>query len=154
MNNKILSFVIILFSLTLTSIGCAKENYAKKHTADTSKSGQTADTCAAYFKSGHCVSLVWETVPSENTTGAFIFKTLRASEDGTYIAEDIEGTVSVVLWMPSMGHGSSPVNVERTDVGTYRATNVFFVMPGSWEIRVQLSAGNKILDTAILPIEI
>jgi hypothetical protein len=51
----------------------------------------------------------------------------------------------VALWMPSMGHGSAPTQIQRVlndrgEVipGTYMVTNMYFMMPGDWDIRVAL----------------
>lgn len=52
---------------------------------------------------------------------------------------------SVSLWMPSMGHGSAPTQIQtvlnaKGDVviGTYLVTNMYFLMAGDWEIRVTM----------------
>lgn len=55
----------------------------------------------------------------------------------------------VRLWMPSMGHGSAPTQLQRVLdgegrllTGVYRATNAYFPMPGEWNVEVILgSAG-------------
>ena len=64
--------------------------------------------------------------------------------------------VAVKLWMPSMGHGSSPVKLDHAkdaghaDVpGVFEVTHVYFVMPGDWEIHVQLKNGPKVIEDAI-----
>lgn len=44
--------------------------------------------------------------------------------------------LTVQLWMPSMGHGSSPVKITQLGVNKYKVTEAFFVMPGTWEVRV------------------
>ena len=91
----------------------------------------------------------------ESDFGSFIFKTFQIDAiDGSQNIVDLGGTLAVVLWMPSMGHGSSPVKVDKLDTGTYRAKNVFFTMGGSWEIRIQLKSGNDIADEAIIPINL
>lgn len=43
----------------------------------------------------------------------------------------------VELYMPSMGHGSVPTKIEPLDDLTFRVFNVFFIMAGSWEIRIR-----------------
>lgn len=52
---------------------------------------------------------------------------------------------AVTLWMPSMGHGSAPTKIERlldsqgkAVKGTYLVSNMYFVMPGDWDIRVSV----------------
>jgi hypothetical protein len=70
--------------------------------------------------------------------------------DKSIVPGDIEGEVAVVLWMPSMGHGSSPVSVAKIDVGTYRASQVFFTMPGDWEIRIQRLVNGAVVEQAVI----
>lgn len=105
--------------------------------------------------SGTALWLSWESFPTEEEFGSFILKFGRANRaDGSAIPSDIDGQIEVVLWMPSMGHGSSPVTVEKVDVGTYRASEVFFTMPGDWEIRVQRKSGGNILEQAVFQIRL
>lgn len=89
----------------------------------------------------------WEALPNETSFGNFMFRILG---DGK--SEEFEETIAVVLWMPGMGHGSSPVTVERIDSGLYRASKVFFTMKGQWEIRFQIKNGDTIKDQAIVSI--
>ena len=77
---------------------------------------------------------------------------LEAKNPENHQPVDLNDSVEVALWMPSMGHGSSPVTVERLDTGTYRASEVFFTMKGDWEIRIQLKEGDEVRDQAIVPI--
>jgi hypothetical protein len=58
-------------------------------------------------------------------------------DDGTAV-EGLE--LTVVPWMPAMGHGASarPV-VSDAGAGHYLAENVHLFMPGLWELRVSLS---------------
>lgn len=138
---------LIIFSALLLS-SCANPKYDD---TDSTKNNQLS--CATKFSSGHCISYSWEKTPTDSEFGSFLFKTFRTNAaDGTSISEDLPGNMAVVLWMPSMGHGSSPVTVEHLGAGSYRATNIFFTMRGNWEIRFQMRNGNNVNDQAILPI--
>jgi len=142
----------LLLSVSLPA--CAVPHYVTQ-TGATTTPGQKADACQAKFASERCVSYTWEKMPTDRDVGSFLFKTFRPNAaDGSPVLEDLDGTVAVMLWMPSMGHGSSPVTVERVDVGTYRATQVFFVMRGEWEIHFQVKDGNSVRDQAIVPINL
>lgn len=44
--------------------------------------------------------------------------------------------LKVELWMPHMGHGSSPVTITQFGVNKYKITEAYFIMPGAWEVRV------------------
>lgn len=134
-----LSNLLSVFALGLLLAGCAKPTYLSGGESGASKSGSG---CMATFAiSGSCVELKWEKFPTETDFGSFIF----TITDSTGILVDAPSTNAttlpkVVLWMPSMGHGSSPVTVERLGTGLYRATAVFFSMKGDWEIRFQTSS--------------
>jgi hypothetical protein len=100
-------------------------------------------------KVGLCFGMEWIEIATEERKGSFRIR--FATETG--VAVDPSHQVFVKLWMPSMGHGSSPVTVtqEKTSAGkvipgSYLATDVFFVMGGAWEIWVQLKDGAKVLD--------
>ncbi|MDP9151625.1 MAG: FixH family protein [Myxococcota bacterium] len=49
--------------------------------------------------------------------------------------------LTVVPWMPAMGHGASVVpSVTESAAGTYVVTNVDLFMPGHWVLRTTLTA--------------
>ena len=106
---------------------------------------EAPDSCSLRFeRTGMCGRLEWVKVPSEDETGVFLLRFTRI-ENGSVIASDAPTglKVAVKLWMPDMGHGSSPVKVVRPlnasglpEAGLYRAEEVHFVMAGAWEIRV------------------
>lgn len=139
---------LLLAAAAMAAIACAKPNYASggKQTGPT----QQKIDGGIFSASGKRVSYSWEAKPTDSDFGSFYFRTYSEdSRDGFPVLEDVP--VSVVLWMPSMGHGSSPVTVERLGVGTYRASKVFFTMRGDWQIRFQLKDGATVNDEAILP---
>jgi hypothetical protein len=95
----------------------------------------------------------WQAMPNETAYGSFTFKTFRPNAaDGSPIPVDPPGTIAVVLWMPSMGHGSAPLAINKLDVGTFSASNVFFTMKGDWQIIFQLKSAGAVQDQAIIPI--
>lgn len=112
----------------------------------------SATNCDLRFQtSGFCLSWKWEEAPTSQKAGTLVFKTYRANVyDGTPVMLDFATLPSLVLWMPSMGHGSTPTTVTRLDVGTFRATNVFFIMPGEWQMRFQVKLPNEQADEAIV----
>ena len=69
--------------------------------------------------------------------------------------EDLD--LSVHLWMPSMGHGSEPTQVQREKdsagkdlPGSYRVKNLYFTMAGDWDIQIEIKKNGKTLDKAIV----
>lgn len=137
--------------------GCARPNYEMTKESD-QKGGvgqgsplQRASDCSLRFKtSRYCLSWAWEDKPTGVKAGSLVFKVYRGNVyDDSPVETDFASRPTVVLWMPSMGHGSSPTEVHRLDVGTYRATNVFFIMPGEWEIRFRAKDGGGVDDEAV-----
>lgn len=55
-------------------------------------------------------------------------------------------SVRVDLWMPSMGHGSAPVTLTKVSRSATKleldVTDVYFVMPGDWQVRVFVDLDN------------
>lgn len=89
----------------------------------------------------------WEVKPTAQSQGSLIFKTYRLNNlDQTPVETDLAQRPEVILWMPSMGHGSTPTQTTRLDVGTYRTSQVYFVMPGEWDIRFQVKNGSEVVD--------
>jgi hypothetical protein len=129
--------VFLLCSVILTA--CARPKYVSVN-SNGEKNGPldtSALECTVQFsQSGNCVAWQWEKVPTSKDFGSFVFKVFRPNAfDGTPLETEI--SPNVVLWMPSMSHTSVPVKITRLDVGTYRAEQIFFVMPGVWEIHFQ-----------------
>lgn len=82
------------------------------------------------------------------------FLRLETKDPKTHTNVDIEDSIKVTPWMPSMGHGSAPTVIQKVvDAngqpvkGTYRVSRVFFTMGGTWEVQVQLTAPNGQVET-------
>jgi hypothetical protein len=134
--------------LVLFLSACARPDYIDPKAQQ--KSQGNTNACALELANSHlCASAQWTVGPQSPAESEFILKfwdKASASESGPYI--DPVNTLSVVLWMPSMGHGSSPVTIEKIETGVYRVRRVFFIMPGDWEIRVFLKNGTTTVDQA------
>jgi len=120
-------------------------------------------SCPLEFpKHGLCASWTWEKMPTDQDLGGAqlrFWKKALGTENGPFV--DPNDEVFVKLWMPDMGHGSSPVKTEKTldsgggvIPGVYEATKIFFVMPGHWEIWVQLKNGADLREQAKLDVAI
>lgn len=137
-------FIILFFTTS-----CIQQKYAPREEVNPSVE---IKSCPNKLNSGKCVSLDWEVLPTEEGFGQFLIKIWRPNlADETEVLEEIKEDVTLFLWMPSMNHGSSPVTVKKIDVGTYRVNDVFFTMPGDWDIHVQLKVNNEIKDQTVIP---
>lgn len=148
---KITTALVLLFSL-----GCAQPKYVTE-SEQTSTGQQTAESkvnCDIQFSnSKYCLSWFWENKPTSTLRGSLVFKIYRLNAfDQTAIQLDSVELPQLILWMPSMGHGSTPTVIQRLDVGTYRASNVFFIMPGEWDLKFQIKSGSEVTDEALVQI--
>jgi hypothetical protein len=89
------------------------------------------------------LSITWKCVSGEAPVrGRNRFElTIESTESG----ELLDGlALSMVPFMPAMGHGSSTVpTVTALGSGTYDADDVVLAMPGLWELRTTISAGES-----------
>lgn len=147
------SLLTILFLLT----ACARPNYQDAQSnpnngelSDPARGEAPADDCRLFFdKSNLCVDLQWEKLPTTSEKGSFVLRFYEKQNNAILLDPTL--SVAVTLWMPSMGHGSSPVKIERQAQGVYRISNVFFIMPGEWDIRIQLKNEGQIIEQIIKP---
>lgn len=85
----------------------------------------------------------------------FIMKTWKneiGTMNGPY--QDLPKTLNVFIWMPSMGHGSSPVKLKKINDGEYEVSDVNFIMGGKWEVKFQLKDGAQVFDETVVPVTI
>jgi hypothetical protein len=102
----------------------------------------------AFPKSGFCAALTWNVGPSEEES-SFTLKFWKRV-GGPQLLVDPPHSVAVQLWMPDMGHGSSAVTVTKVADGVFSATRVSFIMPGDWDIRIQLKDAAKVIEQTVV----
>lgn len=92
----------------------------------------------------------WEKGPVKNEESLLKIVWMKTSDDS--IIEP--GEFDVVLWMPSMGHGSDPTEINKQQDGSYLISNMQFIMGGKWDVRIILKSQNGSNETQILPVEL
>ncbi len=141
-------FFFLLFGLFLVS--CAKPNYVD---GLSEKKDTLSAQCGLVFSSEDlCLQTKWIDLPSESNFGSMELSFTDKNDAARFI--DPIHPPHIILWMSSMGHGSSPVTIERVDIGRYKATDIFFIMPGPWDIRYQLKRGDDVVEEQIQQITI
>lgn len=138
----------MLILLVLTA--CAKPNYVDE--LEGKIDGVTGACGFLFFSENICLKTHWTQKPTESTYGEMILSFVDRTDQSRLIDPLAEPVI--VLWMPSMGHGSSPVKIERLDIGKFRASEIFFIMPGPWDIRYQLKNGSQIVEEKIQKVTI
>ncbi len=61
-----------------------------------------------------------------------------------------KSNLNLKLWMPNMGHGSFPTSINELSEGVYEVTEIFFTMPGKWNLHFQLLLSNEEIKEEIL----
>lgn len=96
--------------------------------------------------------LSWDQEP--NDYGGEPIMRIEWRNGATHEVVDTGLPFEVSLWMPSMGHGSAPTQIQpavndrgQAITGTYQIKNMHFLMPGDWDIRVTLKYQDDTLET-------
>ena len=113
--------------------------------------------CPIEFKKvGQCASIEWRVAPKID---AYAEATLKfwskknGSPTGPFENPDCK-QLAVSLWMPSMGHGSSPIHLTIRETGIIDATKIYFSMAGHWDLKILLKNGNQVIDQAAVPLSL
>lgn len=144
-------FVVLLL---LALLGACGESPLFNHEIEKSFSSRSSFAQEAeefHFQSSELSFRIEWTEPPRMGESKFLLKIWNSktgSANGPY--QDPTSKLHVFLWMPSMGHGSSPVKINRTAAGEYEVTNVYFIMGGQWELKFQLLSNGKVSDETVL----
>ncbi len=149
MRNKFLIVFLLVVLPALLFFGCAKPNYQNPQPQALQNTKPDDDaptaTCELFFEVERlCVKLEWKAAPNATDEAGFTlrFYTLETPA----VLTEPRLTPAARLWMPDMGHGSRPVEINKLATGEYSATKVFFIMPGLWEVYIQLKNGADVVD--------
>jgi hypothetical protein len=55
-------------------------------------------------------------------------------------------SINAFIWMPEMGHGSSPIEVMKSSDLNYIFSEVAFIMPGLWVLHIEIIENNIVVD--------
>jgi hypothetical protein len=108
---------------------------------------QTPYTTTQTASGNYTIAL--RTAPNQPPTRGEMDLLLSVSDSMHMAVDGLQ--LTVVPWMPAMGHGASmtPTVTPRGN-GDYFVTNVVCAMPGTWELRVT-GAGD---DTTVISLEV
>lgn len=96
--------------------------------------------------------LAWIQSPKGNAAESIM--KLEWYETSTHTLIDPAFEFSVELMMPSMGHGSSPVRIEHLSPGTYVVSEMYFTMPGDWDVNLLISDGKQPEEAKSWPVTV
>lgn len=132
-----MKILMLILSVCLLA-GCANPDYVSDDDQHL-QNKPMAD--GAYFSKVRIMAKIsWENTPTSEQANAFVLNFSAPS--------DQFNELTVSLWMPSMGHGSIPVKIEKINATQYRITDVYFLMPGDWDIRFTLKNNGVTIDSS------
>jgi hypothetical protein len=150
------SFLLAILGLTM-SPGCAEKkwiNEPRSASAQDSSAGEQernktlSNSCPVRFsKINICAQIKWMANANTSTEAVFHLKFDPAQFNSKPIVQE---NLEVYLWMPSMGHGSSPVTIKKTAQNdTFEISKIFFIMPGIWDVHFKIKNAGQELDHAV-----
>lgn len=140
-----MKLILIIFLLSINLISCGKSPLMMK--ANTNQGQVNAFEYKTMFKStGHLISTNW--LSNQNTIEEG--KVLIILTKNNKLSDIAEFTLSPYIWMESMGHGSSPIVVTKLAEGIFELSEIYFSMPGDWQLHLQLTNNNKVIEDVVL----
>lgn len=97
--------------------------------------------------------LEWKILPQTQGESQFILRTWKKGTSRRTLM-DLPHTLFIKIWMPDMGHGSAPVSIQKIATGTYDVQQLYFIMPGYWDLHLQLKEQNHVVDEIKIGISI
>lgn len=132
--------IFFLFSFLFFIASCGKSPLQMKKSSETVVI--TGLESAKKFKlTNHVLYLQWLSPVNSTDEGHALLIVTK-----NQLAADLPESFSLFLWMPTMGHGSSPVKIKKIGTGLYDLSSLYFIMDGLWQIRVQLKSNGQVLE--------
>ena len=124
-----------MFKITLLTL-----SLLFSQTAFTSNQADHSENICSEKNASVCAHLKFLSSINTSDEGSFIVHVMTTNDSAI-------SNLKVDLWMDmgsGHGHGSAPVNIATTDeVNHYLITNAWFVMPGTWFVRVSFDYNNE-----------
>lgn len=139
--------LILLFILS----SCGDSPFLNKEVSSDGIRGVESINEELFFKNTEIsIKTFWKRGPLIGDESKMLI--LLFDKNGLSTSTDLD--FKVMLWMPTMGHGSFPVSVKKIGDGVYEANEVFFTMPGHWDIHFQLYENNTMNEEIIWGLEL
>ena len=132
------NYKIILFLFTLTLLSCGKSPLLNKVSNNLNEITGGILLSEQFPNEKLGFSLNWIVVPGLDDLSSFDLKLARPLSQNQ--------TLNIYIWMPDMGHGSSPVEINQLNSTDYAVSEIAFIMPGLWVLHVEILENNQVVD--------
>ena len=138
-----------LFALSLVSVFLSVATFA--HDAP-------SDGVLVFPQAAQHAHLHWVTPPNANQEAVLDMQWMNNSP---HAPAEPNGTFTAQLWMPAMGHGSSPITIQHLNdaqgqpqPGAFRISKMYFIMDGAWEVRFTLTHADGTKETQAFAVNV
>ena len=143
---------LVLFILIFVS-GCGESPLLNHVNEKRHGMGSLIQDQTAIYSIGseYSFSLNWTEGPKMGVSRfvLHLWKNDQGTFEGPY--QDLPGILAISIFMPAMGHGSSPVKITRVNPGEYIVSEINFFMGGTWEVKFQMKENGQVHDETVLP---
>jgi hypothetical protein len=131
-------YKIILFLLALTLLSCGKSPLLNKVSKASNEIAGGILLSEQFPNEKLNFSMNWTVSPGLDDLSSFDLKLARPLNQNQ--------TLNIYIWMPDMGHGSSPVDIKQLNSTDYAVSEIAFIMPGIWVLHVEILENNQVVD--------
>jgi hypothetical protein len=129
---------IIFFLFIFTLASCGKSPLLNKAGKNLNEVTGGVLLSEQFKKEQLGFSLNWIIAPTLDELSSFEFKLERPLKNNQ--------SINVYIWMPEMGHGSSPIEMKQLNSTDYTFSEIAFIMPGLWVLHVEILENNQVVD--------
>ena len=166
----------LFFSALCSGFGCTHPNYANPVSTSTPQTAPApttqenpvpaaeppAKTCPQEWSQLQlCMQQAWQENPVANSYVALQLNFGKLNSESQALQPVALGPqlqLQAQLWMPAMGHGGPPVQVDSCGIGCFNLTKIYFIMPGTWEIRLKVIDPTRnpspVIDQYVLTLDV
>lgn len=129
---------IIFFLFIFTLLSCGKSPLLNKVDKGLNEISGGVLLSEQFPKEQLGFSMNWIVSPTLDNLASFELKLEKPLKNNQ--------TLNVYIWMPDMGHGSSPVEMKQLNSTDYIVNEIAFIMPGLWVLHIEILENNQVTD--------
>jgi hypothetical protein len=139
---------LFCFILLFNFFSCGKSPFQKKVKSQKNKSANNR-----ILKNGRIIGSKTQNILAHYVVEYRWLNQLEVGDEVKMIIEFFDdqkksknflGSIEAYLWMPSMGHGSYPIQVTKISNSELQLSEIFFTMQGDWDLHLLFKENNKI----------
>lgn len=131
-------FKVVFFLFIFTLASCGKSPLLNKVSKNLNEVTGGVLLSEQFTNEQLGFSVNWIISPTLDELSSFEFKLERSLKSNQ--------NLNVYIWMPEMGHGSSPIEMKQLNSTDYIFNEIAFIMPGLWVLHIEILENNQVVD--------